>query len=44
LGNFCREGIDEVRDIWNLSALSMLGAMMAPRGFFDPATGRMQIR
>jgi hypothetical protein len=31
-------------DIWNLSTLSMLGAMMAPRGFFDPLSGRMQIR
>ena len=31
-------------DIWNLSTLSMLSAMMAPRGFFEPLTGRMQIR
>jgi len=31
-------------DIWNQSTLSMIGAMMAPRGFFEPGTGRMQIR
>ena len=31
-------------DIWNLSTLSMLSAMMAPRGFFEPHTGRMQIQ
>jgi hypothetical protein len=31
-------------DIWNQSTLSMLGAMMSPRGFFEPGTGRMQVR
>lgn len=31
-------------DIWNLSMLGMVGALMAPRGFFEPGTGRMQIR
>ena len=31
-------------DIWNLSTLNMLGALMAPRGFFDPATPRMLIQ
>lgn len=31
-------------DIWNLSTLSMLGELMAPRGFFEPGSGRMQIR
>ena len=31
-------------DVWNLSTLSMLGAMMAPRGFFEPHTGRMHIQ
>lgn len=31
-------------DIWNQSTLSLLGAMMAPRGFFDPGAARMQVR
>jgi hypothetical protein len=31
-------------DIWNQSKLSMLGAMLAPRGFFESGTGRMQVR
>jgi hypothetical protein len=31
-------------DIWNLSLLSMMGELMAPRGFFDPGKPRMQIR
>lgn len=31
-------------DIWNLSLLSLIGELMAPRGFFEPGTGRMQIR
>jgi hypothetical protein len=31
-------------DIWNLSLLSMIGELMAPRGFFEAGTGRMQIR
>lgn len=31
-------------DIWNQSTVSMLGALMSPRGFFDPGTARMQIR
>jgi hypothetical protein len=31
-------------DIWNLSTLSLLGELMAPRGFFEPDTRRMQIR
>lgn len=31
-------------DIWNQSTLSMLGALIAPRGFFEPLAARMQIR
>jgi hypothetical protein len=31
-------------DIWNLSLLSMIGELMAPRGFFEPDKARMQIR
>jgi hypothetical protein len=31
-------------DIWNLSMLNMLGELMAPRGFFQPEKGPMQIR
>jgi hypothetical protein len=31
-------------DIWNLSFVDMLGQLMAPRGFFEPGTGRVQIR
>lgn len=30
-------------DIWNQSTLSMLGALMAPRGFFEPGSARMRI-
>ena len=30
-------------DIWNLSTLSMLGQLMAPRGFFHPEISRMRI-
>ena len=30
-------------DIWNQSTLSMLGAMMSPRGFFEPGAARMQV-
>ncbi|CAN5776313.1 hypothetical protein BH18ACI5_BH18ACI5_06730 [soil metagenome] len=30
-------------DIWNLSTLSMIGQLMAPRGFFDPEMSRMRI-
>ena len=30
-------------DIWNQSFLQMLGELMAPRGFFDPSPGRMQL-
>jgi hypothetical protein len=31
-------------DIWNLNFVSMLGALIAPRGFFEPGTGRMTLR
>jgi hypothetical protein len=31
-------------DIWNLSTLSMLGELMAPRGFFDPVSARMLLQ
>jgi hypothetical protein len=31
-------------DIWNLSFVDMLGQLMAPRGFFEPETGRVQLR
>ena len=31
-------------DIWNQNFVSMLGALMAPRGFFDPDAGRMTLR
>jgi hypothetical protein len=31
-------------DIWNLSFVEMLGQLMAPRGFFDPGAGRIQLR
>ncbi len=31
-------------DIWNLSFLSMLGELMAPRGFFDPTAAPMRIQ
>ena len=31
-------------DIWNQSTLSMLGAMMAPRGFFEPRAGLMRLQ
>jgi hypothetical protein len=31
-------------DIWNQSLLNMLGELMAPSGFFDPALSRVQIR
>jgi pimeloyl-ACP methyl ester carboxylesterase len=36
--------ISDHGDIWNQSFLQMLGQLMAPRGFFEPGTGRMQIR
>jgi hypothetical protein len=31
-------------DIWNLSFVEMLGQLLAPRGFFDPRSGRVQMR
>jgi hypothetical protein len=31
-------------DVWNVSFVEMLGQLMTPRGFFEPASGRMQIR
>ncbi len=31
-------------DIWNVSFVEMLGQLMAPRGFFDPGAGRVQLR
>jgi hypothetical protein len=31
-------------DIWNVSFVEMLGQLMAPRGFFDPGSGRIQLR
>jgi hypothetical protein len=31
-------------DIWNVSFVEMLGQLMAPRGFFEPTSGRMQLR
>ena len=31
-------------DIWNLSFVEMLAQLMAPRGFFDPRSGRVQLR
>jgi hypothetical protein len=31
-------------DIWNLSFLSMLGELMAPRGIFDPTGAPMRIQ
>jgi hypothetical protein len=30
-------------DIWNLSFVEMLAQLMAPRGFFDPGKGRVQL-
>jgi hypothetical protein len=30
-------------DIWNLSFVEMLGELMAPRGFFEPGTRRVQL-
>jgi hypothetical protein len=30
-------------DIWNVSFVEMLGQLMAPRGFFEPTSGRMQL-
>jgi hypothetical protein len=35
--------IDDHGDIWNLSFVEMLGQLMAPRGFFDPKAGRVQL-
>ena len=31
-------------DIWNVSFVEMLGQLMAPRGFFEPDAGRIQLR
>jgi hypothetical protein len=31
-------------DIWNLSFVEMLAQLMAPRGFFEPDGGRVQLR
>ncbi len=31
-------------DIWNVSFVEMLGQLMAPRGFFEPGAGRVQLR
>jgi hypothetical protein len=31
-------------DIWNLSFVELLGQLMAPRGFFEPESPRMQLR
>jgi hypothetical protein len=31
-------------DIWNVSFLEMLAQLMAPRGFFEPRTARVQLR
>ena len=31
-------------DIWNVSFVEMLGQLMAPRGFFEPGAGRIQLR
>ena len=31
-------------DIWNVSFVEMLGQLMAPRGFFEPTSPRMQLR
>ena len=31
-------------DIWNLNFVEMLGALIGPRGFFDPGAGRMTLR
>jgi hypothetical protein len=31
-------------DIWNVSFIEMLGQLMAPRGFFEPRVGRVQLR
>jgi pimeloyl-ACP methyl ester carboxylesterase len=31
-------------DIWNLSFVEMLAQLMAPRGFFEPRVGRVQLR
>jgi pimeloyl-ACP methyl ester carboxylesterase len=36
--------INDHGDIWNQSFLQMLGQLMAPRGFFEPGKGRMQLR
>ncbi|HUS08688.1 MAG TPA: hypothetical protein VMZ52_20455 [Bryobacteraceae bacterium] len=30
--------------IWNLSFVDMLGELMAPRGFFEPGTGRVRLQ
>jgi hypothetical protein len=30
-------------DIWNLSFVEMLGQLMAPRGFFEPGSGRIKL-
>jgi hypothetical protein len=31
-------------DIWNLSMISMLGQLMAPRGFFEPGAKPLELR
>ena len=31
-------------DIWNLNFVEMLGALIGPRGFFDPGSGRMTLQ
>jgi hypothetical protein len=36
--------INDHGDIWNLSFVEMLAQLMAPRGFFEPAVGRVQLR
>lgn len=36
--------INDHGDIWNLSFVEMLAQLMAPRGFFEPTKGRVQLR
>jgi pimeloyl-ACP methyl ester carboxylesterase len=38
-----QEVIDDHGDIWNVSFVEMLGQLMAPRGFFEPDAGRIQL-
>ena len=39
-----KDVINDHGDIWNQSFIQMLGALMAPRGFFEAGARRMQLR